>query len=379
MRPRSAEDRLASATETNPGVTRIAQLQRTVGNHAVTALIRRSLTLESKLSSDWLGRQVDVALAEPPRRLQRQDDDQDNDTSNQDTNPPPGQADPNSQATGNDPGSTPASPGQDVQGSTSPGGEGADPIINDDELGGGSLGNNTFRIGRSLQRQDGGTGDGSGGNAATCRTGTTCGIFSDWSHFQGSPPAGGGFAAQTEFHFGKTDGCRGPGTAMSASSDPSQSWVDPQQVTVNGRRSGNNQTMVTRCQAAFNDPNTGTFTTSPSSSCPAAAASAGSYTATNRGECETVVGAGLDKDGTADANGRLLRHEAYHLNLACTYATIGNKQIDQGGDPSTVMTQVKAANRREQRNYDGQTAHGCNAGPQATWESNIDSRTLPFP
>jgi hypothetical protein len=356
----------------------IAQLQRTVGNHAVSALIHRSLPAGTKRSGVWLGRQLDPPLSELPRRLQRQDDDQDNDTSNQNTNPAPGQADPNSQTAGNDPGSTPATSGQDAEGTSSPGGEGADPIINDDELGGGRVDFETFRIGRSLQRQDGGTGGDGGGNAA-CRTGTTCGVISDWSHFQGSPPGGGRFAAQTEFHFGKTDGCRGPGTAMSASSDPSQSWVDPQQVTVNGQRSGNNQKMVTQCQAAFNDPTVATFKTSPSNTCPAAAASAGSYTATNRGECETVVGAGLDKDGTADANGRLLRHEAYHLNLACTYATIGNKQIDSGGDPATVMTQVKAANRREQVNYDNQTAHGCNAGPQSSWESNIDSRTVPFP
>jgi hypothetical protein len=372
------EDRRASATESNPSVARIAQLQRTVGNHAVSALIRRHFAMGAEMSGARLSRQVDVGVEALPRFLQRQDDDQDNADPGQDTNPPASQTDPNSQPPGNDPGNAPAAPGQDVQGSSS-GGEGADPIINDDELGGGRIGFATFRVARLLQRQDGGVSDGGGANAAACRTGTTCGVFSDWSHFQGSPPRGGRFAAQTEFHFGKTDGCKGPGTAMLATSDASQSWVDPQQVTVNGQRSGNDQKLVTKCQAAFNDPTVATFTTSPDNSCPAASANAGTYQATNRGECETVVGAGLDKDGTADANGRLLRHEEYHLNLACSYAAMGNRLIDKGGDPATVMTQVKTANRREQVKYDNETAHGCNAGPQATWESNIDSRTLPFP
>jgi len=120
------------------------------------------------------------------------------------------------------------------------------------------------------------------------------------------------------------------------------------------------------------------YTWTPSGTCPASAEIRSSATANSRAECETVIGAQLDTDDQADMV-RLLRHEQYHMNLACAIASLGNDQIAGGAKVAAVFKQVVAASRREQRAYDSDTNHGCDSGAQGSWEGNIDSGSVKFP
>ncbi|MGI8550574.1 MAG: hypothetical protein ACR2PL_07235, partial [Dehalococcoidia bacterium] len=209
---------------------------------------------------------------------------------------------------------------------------------------------------------------------------TTCVVFTNWSRFfQGNAPAGSTFAAETHFHYGRTDGARGAGMYVSVNHDAGASWVNPQEVNVDGRRSGNDAAMVARCKTALAHSTNSFFTTSPGQQCAASLAFVHDHRANNLAECDTEIGAKLDTESAQDANTRLLRHEQYHLNLGCSLAAMGNRLIDQGGDAATIRTQVGAADRLLQRQYDSQTGHGCNAGAQSTWEQMIDGRTLQFP
>jgi hypothetical protein len=124
--------------------------------------------------------------------------------------------------------------------------------------------------------------------------------------------------------------------------------------------------------------NAADYTWTPSSSCPASADIRSSATATSRAECETVIGAQLDTDDQADM-ARLLRHEQYHMNLACALASLGNDQVAAGTAVGTALKRVIAASSREQRAYDSDTKHGCDSGAQGAWEGNIDSGSVKFP
>jgi hypothetical protein len=124
--------------------------------------------------------------------------------------------------------------------------------------------------------------------------------------------------------------------------------------------------------------NAADYTWTPSSSCPASAEIRSSATANSRDECETVIGAQLDTEDQADM-ARLLRHEQYHMNLACTLASLGNDQVAAGTAVATALKRVIAASSREQRTYDNDTKHGCDSGAQGTWEANIDSGSVKFP
>ncbi|MEO6797483.1 MAG: hypothetical protein ABI289_10935 [Candidatus Dormibacter sp.] len=202
-------------------------------------------------------------------------------------------------------------------------------------------------------------------------SGTSCTVFTSFAdYFKGTAP-NSPFAAMTSFNFVVRAG------RIAVDPDTASSWVNQRVVPVNGRPAQTARA-VSGCQSAFRKPDMAEYTYSPSPSCPASASLRQPATATNRGECETVIGTQLDTEDIADM-ARLLRHEQYHLNLACALATLGNNLIAQGTPVADVRAQVVAASRRLQIAYDTDTNHGCNTGPQATWESNIDSGSIAFP
>jgi hypothetical protein len=106
--------------------------------------------------------------------------------------------------------------------------------------------------------------------------------------------------------------------------------------------------------------------------CPAQDALASPKQANSKVECESAIGAGLDTDGVAAAK-LLLRHEQYHVDLACDIATDGNRRIDSGAAAAGILNAVKMADHTNQAAYDNDTGHGCNAGQQAGWEQRIDT------
>lgn len=213
--------------------------------------------------------------------------------------------------------------------------------------------------------------DSDAGGDAPVRMGTTCRVFTSFSDdFLGTAPKSP-FAAQTAFNFSIRDG------RIAADADKANSWVNRRTVAVDGRPAATTGA-VRNCEKAMSRPNAADYTWTPSSSCPASADIRSSATANNRDECETVIGAQLDTDDQADM-ARLLRHEQYHMNLACALASLGNDHVAAGTAVATVLKRVVAASRREQRAYDSDTKHGCDSGAQGTWEGNIDSGSVKFP
>ena len=219
--------------------------------------------------------------------------------------------------------------------------------------------------GPRVQRDTADSGD------APVRMGTTCRVFTGFADdFLGTAPRSR-FFAQTAFTFSIQDG------RIAADADKANSWVNKRKVAVDGRPA-QTTSAVRNCQKALSNPKMADWTWSPAGDCPASADIRSSATATSKAECETVIAAQLDADDQADM-ARLLRHEQYHMNLACTLAFLGNKQVDAGARAAAVLKKVVAASNREQRAYDADTNHGCDSSAQGTWEASIDSDSVKFP
>lgn len=209
------------------------------------------------------------------------------------------------------------------------------------------------------------------GGDSPVRMGTTCRVFTSFGEFFLGTAPRSRFAALTAFNFVVRDG------RIAVDEDRARSWVNRRIVAVDGRPAAT-AAAVRRCRKTLSRPGMADYTETPASSCPASAEIRTRATANSRDECETVIGAQLDTEDQADM-ARLLRHEQYHLNLACALAGLGNDQISQGTPVAAVLKQVVAASRRLQRAYDNETKHGCNSGAQGSWETNIDSGSLQFP
>lgn len=149
------------------------------------------------------------------------------------------------------------------------------------------------------------------------------------------------------------------------------SWVNRGRVTLGNQRSGTTAQVVRACQQNFRGNNT-FFIWRPNPTCPAGAALASERRANSAGECESVIGRGLDEIGARDTE-RLLRHEQYHVKLTCAVAEAGNAKIAGGARAATVLNQVRTAIQRQQVAYDRESNHGCIADRQASWQSRIDS------
>ena len=216
-----------------------------------------------------------------------------------------------------------------------------------------------------LQRDD------ADGRDAPLAVGAACHTFTSFADdFLGTAP-NSPFAAMTSFDFVVRDG------KVAVDEDKAGSWVNKRKVAVSGRPAATTGA-VRDCQKTLSRPDMTEYTWAPSSSCPASAEIRSSATANSRPECETVIGAQLDTEDQADM-ARLLRHEQYHMNLACALASLGNDQVASGTKAATALKRVVVASRREQRAYDNDTRHGCDSGAQGTWEGNIDSGSVKFP
>ena len=80
---------------------------------------------------------------------------------------------------------------------------------------------------------------------------------------------------------------------------------------------------------------------------------------------------------------RLLKHEQTHYDLACGLARKGTLAIVEGNSADNMLRDVRSASGTQTTSYDSATAHGCNAGPQATWEQSVldglPAVTIPLP
>jgi hypothetical protein len=151
--------------------------------------------------------------------------------------------------------------------------------------------------------------------------------------------------------------------------------VDPDRAGIPGRRAGQVTQLVGQCHAAFGGGKTG-FTASAVSPC---GASPSSLRAGSDAECDSVVGAGLDKLEQAD-NPRLLNHEQFHVKLACKVVDQANAALPAGASQAALAKAVSDAKtkiNRLQKAYDNDSKHGCDASAQSSWEAKITSGTFP--
>lgn len=195
----------------------------------------------------------------------------------------------------------------------------------------------------------------------------------DFTGFTGTPPANTNLAAFTFTRLRLVQG------SVVAEFVANRSWVNRRLVPVPPNRAPDDARVVANCTNAFRRPGTPSFTHTPSQSCPAVKHSATSFTATNAGQCASVIGSALDTDRQRDALGRLSTHEQYHMRLACAIAELADGLIAGGTRPADAMRRAEAANVRMQArpgDYDRDSDNGCNPTGQAAWERDIDGRNL---
>lgn len=208
----------------------------------------------------------------------------------------------------------------------------------------------------------------------TAKTSTTpapgCPIPSSFSVFQDKPGGdGSGKAAGTPTGLnGFKDG------HFVVTFDAASSWVDTNLVAKSGQRLAKTQKRVDDCKAGFAKGDT-SHTSTGQTLCPASKSV--DRSAKNAGECETVIGAGFDAEDRADVP-RLLTHEQYHVKLVCAAATKAEATLPPGTKKVTkqVAAVYKSLGEVLQPNsdaYDADSANGCNATGQATWQTNIDA------
>jgi hypothetical protein len=193
-----------------------------------------------------------------------------------------------------------------------------------------------------------------------------------WADFQGTPP-GGPFAAETHFHHDLvTEQGR---QVVRAFFEPGTSWVRPRSVDPTNRAVNGCGPQVTACQQFFDSLSpgqTGTRWLTPGAGCAASPAPNPAIIAHSRGDCDSLLGAECDRVAQLDSE-RLLRHEQLHFDIACVLARRGSDAvfIRPANQAQTILTAVRTKANAQTVLYDNQTNHGCNAGPQATWETNV--------
>ena len=207
-----------------------------------------------------------------------------------------------------------------------------------------------------------------------------------WADFSGAAPRRSRFGAMTHSRLAE----RAINTALSrcapytqpntrgvqAVFNPARSWVKPEFANASDpARNGCNST-VARCEAHFDREarrrrTGGTFGMSSAASrtCPASARARGDQ-ATTRAECATVVARDCS-DRAAAESARLLAHEQGHFNLTCAMARKANGMLATAPNFDALLRAARTTLSRQQRLYDRQTNHGCNAGQQSTWETAI--------
>ncbi|MBT0959886.1 eCIS core domain-containing protein [Denitromonas iodatirespirans] len=207
-----------------------------------------------------------------------------------------------------------------------------------------------------------------------------------WADFSGAPRPRSRFGAMTHSRLAE----RAINTALArcapytrpntrgvqAVFTPARSWVKPEFANAaDPARNGCRRT-VASCQAFFDREARagragGTFGMSSAASrrCPASARARGDL-ATSRAECASVVATDCTDRATAES-ARLLAHEQGHFNLTCAMARKANTMLATAPNFDALLRAARTSLSRQQRRYDSQTRHGCNAGAQSAWETAI--------
>jgi uncharacterized protein DUF4157 len=192
-----------------------------------------------------------------------------------------------------------------------------------------------------------------------------------WADFPGGAPPSG-FAAQTRVQ---------PIPTTVQGNPMVQLWLQrTSSVRAKYRNPGSRATngcapLLAQCRQFFSHGRTGTwsFTAPPPSPhpCPATILPSTTLQATSAGECDSVLGPECDQAAQAES-ARLLHHEQLHFDIGCVLVKKGDDALRSG---SAQLPAVSAAIGQKlqplQDSYDHDSDHGCDAGGQATWDTNV--------
>ena len=150
--------------------------------------------------------------------------------------------------------------------------------------------------------------------------------------------------------------------------DHAASKVLPKLLAAADRTKNGCATDVAACKQVFRGGRFGDFRRTPPQNCDAAEFT--KSTATNAGECESVIGADCDRDAVAEA-ARLLRHEQGHFDLTCKLVGRADDALAAGRPFATVKQWLNTNNNAQQQQYENDTMNGCVASEQAKWQTAI--------
>ena len=185
-----------------------------------------------------------------------------------------------------------------------------------------------------------------------------------WSDF--TPGAVGGFGAKTVAPVVE-ENVQG-NMMFRVVMDHAASRVLPKLLAAADRTKNGCATDVAACKQVFRGGGFGDFRRTPPQNCDAAEFT--KSTATNAGECESVIGADCDRDAVAEA-ARLLRHEQGHFDLTCKLVGRADDALAAGRPFATVKQWLNTNNNAQQQQYENDTLNGCVASEQAKWQTAI--------
>jgi hypothetical protein len=189
-----------------------------------------------------------------------------------------------------------------------------------------------------------------------------------WSDFTGTPPAPSTVGAFTAFTFPVISS--GGRQWIVATFNGAGSWVRPKWGDPTNRAVSGCGRQVRDCETHFNNPNALDYNLNPIPGCAASPQPDTTLLATNRTECDTVLGVECDRVARIESR-RLLRHEQGHFDIACVLANKGNAAIAAGGNATSIAAAVTTKAAQQGALYDTQTGTSCNAAKQADWERDI--------
>lgn len=203
-----------------------------------------------------------------------------------------------------------------------------------------------------------------------------------WANFSGTPNMGSDFGALTVSDLRERgansarrtclpDPTGIPTRGVQAFFIPSRSWVKPMFRNPGNLAATGCNRVVSDCATSIrrNPGSTWALNTTVSTECPASPTPRGD-SASSVAECTSVVGKDCT-DRAAAESARLLRHEQGHFNITCAMARKANNMVYTDASFPNLLRAARAMLQGVHDDYDAQTGNGCNAGAQATWETDI--------
>jgi len=190
-----------------------------------------------------------------------------------------------------------------------------------------------------------------------------------WADFTGTPPQST-HAAKTSYSFPK-DSTSNP-VKFRAVLDQPNSWVKPRWKDPTVRANTPAQPLINQCKAYMRAHADGVWTldATPDSQCPASPTYDSSIEATTVDECDSKIGAEVDRVAGLEST-RLLAHEQLHFTIACTLVKKANASVAAGKSVSDIETKLSQVDGTVTNSYDTETNHGCKSAEQTTWNNKV--------